>query len=197
LHSGNILVHRNAIKLADFGLTKRIEDVTNHQSKIHGILPYIDPKIFNNHDLTQVYRLNKTSDVYSVGVLLWEISSGRPPFHIKYANLAVNISQGLRETPILGPNIPSDYVRLYTACWDGEPDRRPPIKEVTSQLKAMLSKIDEKGNPIENLNEKDYDYPVKNSNQLSHSDNDGKEVSDFKGFDNKTIEVEEYFDNNS
>ena len=47
----------------------------------------MDPKIFNrrrcNDNSIQLYRLNEKSDVYSVGILLWEISSGRPPFYIE------------------------------------------------------------------------------------------------------------------
>ncbi|CAI2193500.1 10533_t:CDS:2, partial [Funneliformis geosporum] len=50
-------------------------------------------------------------DVYSVGVLLWEISSGRPPFYVKDeeygVSLAINILQGLRESVI--PGTPESY----------------------------------------------------------------------------------------
>jgi len=58
--------------------------------------------------------------VYSVGVLLWEISSGKPPFYAvcEVSCLAMNISQGLRETPIQDPNIPPDYVKLYTGKYN-------------------------------------------------------------------------------
>ncbi|RIA93656.1 kinase-like domain-containing protein, partial [Glomus cerebriforme] len=75
LHSDNILIHKKQIKLADFGLSKKIEAATSN-SKIFGVIPYIDPKRFND----KTYRLNKKSDVYSVGILMWEISSGRRPF---------------------------------------------------------------------------------------------------------------------
>jgi serine/threonine protein kinase len=106
-----VLVHQNTIKLADFGLSKRIEEASNSQSKTFGLIPYTDPKSF---DSTTLYLLNKKSDVYSIGVLLWEISSGRPPFHDKPydINLALSILQGFRETPI--PDTPEEYIKIYT-----------------------------------------------------------------------------------
>ncbi|CAB4479927.1 unnamed protein product [Rhizophagus irregularis] len=62
-------------------------------------------------------------------VLFWEISSGQPPFYVEDEHydvgLAVEISQGLRETVV--PDTPEEYVKIYTKCWDGEPDNRPTI----------------------------------------------------------------------
>ncbi len=70
----------------------------------------------NCNNLIQPYRLNKKSDVYSVGILLWEISSGRPPFHIEGeqhdVSLIYEILQGLREKII--PGTPEDYINIYT-----------------------------------------------------------------------------------
>jgi serine/threonine protein kinase len=60
--------------------------------------------------------LNEESDVYSVGVLLWEISSGRPPFQThasKDSKLEDEISKNnLREEII--QHTPPDYSNLYT-----------------------------------------------------------------------------------
>ena len=105
-----MLVHQNFIKLADFGLSKRIEEASKTKSDIFGMLPYIDPKKFNS----QSYSLNEKSDIYSIGVLLWEISSGTPPFcgEEKNVGLAYNISRGQREKIVPGTTV--DYANLYT-----------------------------------------------------------------------------------
>ena len=93
-------------------MSKRIEESSKSQSNLHGMVPYIDPKKFNETK-TQPYSLNEKGDVYSVGMLLWEISSGQKPFKdaSSYYSLIVQISRGLRETPI--PNTPEGYVKFY------------------------------------------------------------------------------------
>ncbi|PKC61859.1 kinase-like protein [Rhizophagus irregularis] len=140
LHPNNILIHQNIVKLTDFGLSQRIEEVTKSHSELFGVIPYVDPeKIIKQ----QEYKLNEMSDVYSVGVLLWEISSGRPPFYTegeKYGiGLIYEISEGLREVPI--PDTPSDYVSLYKECWNGEPDKRPIMSEVVNRLRNISCAI--------------------------------------------------------
>jgi serine/threonine protein kinase len=104
--------------LADFGLSKRIKELSNIQSKLFKMVTYVDPQIFNinrdDNNLISIHSLSKKSDVYSIGMLLWEISSGRPPFRNEPYDvcLAMKISQGLREKPT--PNTPDDYIKIYT-----------------------------------------------------------------------------------
>lgn len=80
----------------------------------------MDPKYLNNKfnvkDKIQPYVVNTKSDIYSIGVLLWQFSSGRGPFddeNIKNdSSLAMDIIKGKRENIII--DTPVEYSNLYT-----------------------------------------------------------------------------------
>lgn len=90
-----------------------------NQSELFVAAPYIDPIWFNNsNNLMQPYSLSEKSDVYSIGVLLWEISSGQLPFKGESydASLVMRISKGYREKII--SDTPIDYSNLYTGKYN-------------------------------------------------------------------------------
>ncbi|CAB4430328.1 unnamed protein product [Rhizophagus irregularis] len=129
---------------ADLGLSKRIKS-TGQIS--FDTVPYDAPEGFNttggnlqdvNRENKQIEKLKK-SDIYSTGILLWELSSGKRPFVDREYNisLAREITQGLRESIVEGT--PKEYSNLYATCWDGDPDKRPTIQEVVIILKSMIS----------------------------------------------------------
>ena len=109
--------------------------------KAFGMTPYVAPEILKSCR-SKLPPFSKETDIYSLGVLFWEISSGYPPFqnHDK-DELVFNIINGLREVII--EDTPYDYYDLYTACWKGDPEERPTIEVVYDELKSMAPKDNE------------------------------------------------------
>ena len=84
----------------------------NAISRIYGnFIQYLDPEYLKNH---QEFIRNKKSDVYSVGVLLWQISSGRIPFEFDLPDFSLvqSIIGGKREIAVKGT--PGTYIDIYT-----------------------------------------------------------------------------------
>src|SRR5205085_1730116 len=82
------------------------------------------------------------TDVYSLGMLMWEIFAGHPPFDDRAHNhrLVFDIcEEGLRP-PIL-PEMPDDYTQMMQKCWDADPSKRPTIKELWKFSRNKLKEI--------------------------------------------------------
>ena len=76
-HSGNILQMSNDDSyVSDFGLSGPSNEQKS-KDKICGVLPYIAPEVLNGEPYTL------SSDIYSFGVVMTELSSGKPPFYKK------------------------------------------------------------------------------------------------------------------
>ncbi|CAB5134431.1 unnamed protein product [Rhizophagus irregularis] len=133
LHSKNIVIHEHNAKITDFGISK-IQNDPNSTVYMgnFGVISYMEPKrIFD-----QNFPYTKSSDIYSFGVLMWEISSGYSPFKDwDKASLPYKINNGVREDTI--PDTPIEYEKLYKNCWDQEPERRPTINDVLDEFEKM------------------------------------------------------------
>src|SRR5581483_5657245 len=73
LHSGNILYSQShdILCISDLGFCGPAD---KSSECIYGNLPYIAPEVIAGEEYTFA------SDIYSIGMIMWEISSGQPPF---------------------------------------------------------------------------------------------------------------------
>src|ERR1700733_12914040 len=105
LHSGNILYLQRGSHwlISDLGFCGPADKPS---TSIYGNLSYIAPEVINGKEYTF------KSDIYSIAMLMWEISSGQPPF-VNYEHdydLAMNIINGIRSKIVLGT--PLEYKNL-------------------------------------------------------------------------------------
>ncbi|RHZ57698.1 hypothetical protein Glove_384g18 [Diversispora epigaea] len=133
-HPGNILSSNFKdydISISDFGLSKLIGANPNNPEKknIVGVLPYIAPEVLSGDE-----EYTKAADVYSFGIIAYEIVTGFPPYpdipHDK--DLAMKICNGLR--PKIPFHTPKLITRIIMRCWDARVTHRPTFKELTNEL---------------------------------------------------------------
>nr|CAD1840297.1 unnamed protein product [Ananas comosus var. bracteatus] len=129
LKSDNLLIFADkSIKIADFGVA-RIEVQTEGMTPETGTYRWMAPEMIQHRPY------NQKVDVYSFGIVLWELITGMLPFANMTAVQAAFavVNKGAR------PIIPHDCLpalgEIMTRCWDPNPDVRPPSPRLSGCLK--------------------------------------------------------------
>ncbi|KAF0545748.1 kinase-like protein [Gigaspora margarita] len=132
LNSFNTLVHQDNIKISNFGLSNSLININQN--------PYFKPiSLLAYKDITSLQNSvpDKKADIYSVGMLLWELSSGHPPFRNReVSSFFVDLVNDIKEDHV--PGTPEKYIQIYTECWQSNRSRRPKIEEVANLLKKLM-----------------------------------------------------------
>ncbi len=111
LHSGNIFSYDAWTSLiGDLGLCQQVLDRKDNQNKIFGAIPYLAPEVLSKKPYT------KESDIYNFGMIMWEHTTGKKPFHDRPHNhiLILDILKG--ERPQTTDDTPEFYAELMKRC---------------------------------------------------------------------------------
>ena len=141
----NILISKDGrVKVADFGLAKGAQlgsTLTVESSVILGSVSYLSPE--------QVQRglSDRRSDVYSLGIVLFEMLTGKKPFDgdtpIQIAYMHVNENVAAPST--LNSSIPPELDEIVLKATANNPDKRfKDAGEMHEQALTLLTKLDPK-----------------------------------------------------
>lgn len=134
-----VLTHAGAIKVIDFGLARRVEPDPGggltSAGQVMGTPHYMAPEQGSGE------AVDGLTDVYSLGMTLYCLLAGRPPF-VGDNPLAV-LMQQLDATPPplteLAPDVPPPLAELVGEMIDKAPAGRPTAAEVARRLRAWLA----------------------------------------------------------
>ncbi|CAF3498797.1 unnamed protein product [Rotaria sp. Silwood2] len=141
IKSLNILLTENGkgflVKVADFGLAKTRYETSrqsSHNPSI-GTLPWKAPELLNMGKHTEA------SDVYALGVVLWELGTGcRPYEEADDSTISAFVLRGARLD--IPANIPSSFAELVSRAWAHEPQKRPTCQQLLSLMKEVVFEHD-------------------------------------------------------
>jgi serine/threonine protein kinase len=114
---------RHQWQIGDLGLSQPV-DKPSSNNEIYGVIPYIAPEIFKG------FSFSKESDVYCMGMIMWELTTGCKPFaNVEHdITLIFKILDG--ERPEITEDTPECYANLMKSCWDSDPKKRPTMTEI-------------------------------------------------------------------
>jgi len=136
LKSSNILisdkVEKNdelllkTLKITDFGLAREV----NHTTKISaaGTYAWMAPEVIKTS------TFSKGSDVWSYGIVLWELLTGETPYKgINDMAIAYGVAMNKLNLPI-PKTCPEDWRRLMEDCWRFDSHERPTFQSIIHRL---------------------------------------------------------------
>lgn len=134
LKSLNLLVSKNfEVKICDFGLSRVIDSNKAMTSNI-GTVAWIAPEVFSKKAYTE------KADVYSYGVILWELITRKMPFgDVEAFSIPLLVSRG--ERPELYKDCPAEWKKLIKSCWHQKPQMRPSFKKILVKLREIVTRL--------------------------------------------------------
>ena len=117
----NVMVLKNgSVKVTDFGIARLMSQSNTLTKEALGSVHYISP------EQAKGGRVDNRSDLYSLGVVMYEMITGRAPYDgdSPVAVAIQHINGGAAMPSTLNPNIPGGLEQIIMKCMQTDPDQR-------------------------------------------------------------------------
>src|SRR5262245_44295584 len=140
-------------KVTDFGLAKLLEDgpeVPTQSGAVVGTPAYMAPE----QAAGQTRAISTAADVYALGVILYEVLTGRPPFQAATALQTLRLVESAEPLPPgrLRPKLPRDLETICLKCLQKDPGRRyASAHALAEDLRRFLAREPVQARPVGGL----------------------------------------------
>ena len=131
----NILLdERGYPKLTDFGIARALDATQATQTG-----SYLGTALYSSPEQLQGERVTPKSDVYSLGIALYQAATGQAPFAGTPIEVASqHVSRPPTTPSVLGANLDREVEALIVECIEKDPDRRPTAQQVHERLRKVI-----------------------------------------------------------
>jgi serine/threonine-protein kinase len=135
-----MLLGDGQVKVTDFGIAKAVSSSQTKSGIVLGTPNYMSPEQING------YEIDGRSDIFSLGVVFFELLTGQLPFHGKnLTNLFYQITQVKHPSPrSINPKIPKPCEQILDKILTKNPEKRFESAAVLAKYtKALITRIDQ------------------------------------------------------
>ncbi|XP_044511950.1 serine/threonine-protein kinase STY46-like isoform X2 [Mangifera indica] len=138
LKTANLLMDENGVvKVADFGVA-RVRDQSGVMTAETGTYRWMAPEVIEHRPY------DHKADVFSFGVVLWELLTGKLPYEdLTPLQAAVGVVQKGIRPPIPRHTHPK-FMELLERCWQQDPSLRPEFSEILEFLQYLARRLQKK-----------------------------------------------------
>ena len=145
LTSKNILIDDNLNPIiADYGFNN-LKKTYNIFNKYHNLNSYSSPEMLTETSGKLCGSLsnnfNEKNDIYSFGLILWELFTETIPFNVKLKDVK-NYVLNEKLRPEIKDDIDKEIANLIRECWDTEPANRPECESILNLFIKKYKEID-------------------------------------------------------
>jgi serine/threonine protein kinase len=141
------------VKILDFGLARIVDKTSLDSNGVYamsgetGSLRYMAPEV------ADAFPYNHKADVYSYGIVLWELNAGKKPFDGLNRELFYERVVHGGERPPMSKKWSEELKALLADCWSADIEVRPSFPDIVNKIDAML-KNEKSGGHTETVKKK-------------------------------------------